>query len=492
MVESHEWAGARALEKGETTTEEEVEIECFDGTHKIILDSAVPLRKSDGSICGAVTINQDITERKKAEAALKESEVKFRSIFDNAAEGILLADLETKKFYMGNNAICRMLGYSMEEITGLGVMDIHTEKDSPYVIDQFERQAKGEFVLAKDLPVKRKDGSVFYADVTSTTVKIAGKTYLLGFFHDNTERKRMEDAIKTREEKYCSLFENSRDALMILEPPSWKFTSCNNATLKMFNARNMEEFTSLGPWDVSPKTQLDGSDSGEKAQEMIGTAIRDGSNFFEWTHKRIDGGKFPATILLTRMEVCGKALLQATVRDITGLKEAEVKLRNSREYLERVINSIADPVFVKDVNSRFVLVNDALCNMWGLSRENMLGKTLAESLPEDQIEHFLRVDKLVLESGQENVSEELLTAKDGKVMSIVTKKTRYVDNEGNMFLVGVIRDITKRNIMENELKKRVLDLERLLRITVDRELTMIALKKEINKMLDEAGKTRRY
>jgi len=67
LIGAHEWAGARALEKGETTIEEEVEIECFDGTHKIILDSAVPLRKSDGSINGAITINQDITERKRAE-----------------------------------------------------------------------------------------------------------------------------------------------------------------------------------------------------------------------------------------------------------------------------------------------------------------------------------------------------------------------------------------------------------------------------------------
>ena len=67
LIEAHEWAGARALEKGETSIEEEVEIECFDGTHKFILDTAVPLRKSDGSIGGAITMNQDITGRKLAE-----------------------------------------------------------------------------------------------------------------------------------------------------------------------------------------------------------------------------------------------------------------------------------------------------------------------------------------------------------------------------------------------------------------------------------------
>src|SRR4030043_37961 len=100
--------------------------------------------------------------------------------------------MENKKFYMGNNSICRMLGYSKEEIENLGLMDIHPEKDLPHVISQFERQAKGEYPLAEDLPVRRKDGSVFCADVNATSIKIDGKTYQMGFFHDTTERKKME------------------------------------------------------------------------------------------------------------------------------------------------------------------------------------------------------------------------------------------------------------------------------------------------------------
>lgn len=70
-IESHEWAGARAIEKGETSLDEEIEIECFDGTHKIILNSALPICGNDGQIKGAVVINQDITDRKKAEEDIK-------------------------------------------------------------------------------------------------------------------------------------------------------------------------------------------------------------------------------------------------------------------------------------------------------------------------------------------------------------------------------------------------------------------------------------
>jgi PAS domain S-box-containing protein len=93
LVEAHDWAGARALEKGETTLDQEVEIECFDGTRKIILDSAVPLRESDGTIRGAVTVNQDITERKNTENALRQiNDSLEQRVSERTAEARHLAD----------------------------------------------------------------------------------------------------------------------------------------------------------------------------------------------------------------------------------------------------------------------------------------------------------------------------------------------------------------------------------------------------------------
>jgi PAS domain S-box-containing protein len=145
--------------------------------------------KQDGKVVAATIFVTDITERKHAGGALKESEEKFRAIFDNALEGILLAHPETKKFFTGNNAICSMLGYDLEEIKKLGVMDIHPKEDLHYVMEQFEKQLKKEIMLAKDIPVRRKDGSVFFADINSGPVTIGEKEYLLGIFHDITERR---------------------------------------------------------------------------------------------------------------------------------------------------------------------------------------------------------------------------------------------------------------------------------------------------------------
>ena len=120
----------------------------------------------------------------------------YKAIFDNATDGILLADIENKKFYIGNKMICQTLGYSLEEMKNMGVMDIHPEEDLPYVIEQFEKQSKREIGLAQDIPVKKKDGSIFYVDINSFLITLSGKTYLVGIFRDTTERKRAEEELR--------------------------------------------------------------------------------------------------------------------------------------------------------------------------------------------------------------------------------------------------------------------------------------------------------
>ncbi len=137
----------------------------------------------------------DITERLRTESALNESELRFKAIIDNAQDGILLADLKDKKFTLANPKICEMLGYSEEEITALGVSDIHPASALPHVLEQFAKQARREIALARDLPVKRKDGSVFYADINSFPLTLMGKEYLAGFFRDTSERNAYETQI---------------------------------------------------------------------------------------------------------------------------------------------------------------------------------------------------------------------------------------------------------------------------------------------------------
>lgn len=136
-----------------------------------------------------MAIVRDITERKRAEEELKESEAKFKNLFDSARDGIDIVDTETHKIYMSNKAFCQMLGYDENETVGLSIKDIHPEKDMSYVMEQFDNLVREGIELVTDIPVKRKDGSIFYADITATPIKMSGRTYVMGNFKDITERK---------------------------------------------------------------------------------------------------------------------------------------------------------------------------------------------------------------------------------------------------------------------------------------------------------------
>ena len=143
-----------------------------------------------------VAVFDVITERKRSEEALKESEEKFRLIFDNANDGILLADTESMKFEMGNRKICEMLGYSEEEILRLPILDICPGKDLPNLLAGFQ-EAKGGMRTATDIPMKRKDGSVFFADIASSLIDFKGKRLMLGICRDLTHERMLQKQLQT-------------------------------------------------------------------------------------------------------------------------------------------------------------------------------------------------------------------------------------------------------------------------------------------------------
>lgn len=132
----------------------------------------------------------------RAERDVLRQEVnRSRAVLRGAVEGILVADLATRSFRYANPAICQMLGYTAEEVCSLGVADIHPPDALPEVVAAFEAQARGEFLVAPNLPCLRKDGSVFYADISTGAIRYDGLDCNLGIFLDVTERWQTERAL---------------------------------------------------------------------------------------------------------------------------------------------------------------------------------------------------------------------------------------------------------------------------------------------------------
>lgn len=143
-----------------------------------------------------LAVVRDVSARKRAEEALKESENRYSTIFRGAAEGILAADVETRQLLFGNPAIAKMLGYPEDDLKGMQVSDIIPPESREYVLGLFDAQARGKRGVVQEVPLRRKDGSVFYADIKASLMVIGIRRCLVGFFSDVTDRRRAEAAIR--------------------------------------------------------------------------------------------------------------------------------------------------------------------------------------------------------------------------------------------------------------------------------------------------------
>ena len=141
-----------------------------------------------------------------------------------------------------------------------------------------------------------------------------------------------------------------------------------------------------------------------------------------------------------------------TSRDISKRKRAEEELRESREFLNKIINCIGDPIFVMDDQDRYILMNDAGCTQVGRSRENVLGRTTHAMVPPEIAEPLLARNHEVLASGLEDVTEEQIPDAQGKSLTVISRKSLYQDPQGHRYVVGIVRDITDRKHAEDEVR----------------------------------------
>ena len=145
-------------------------------------------------------ISRFTSQLSRASNAWIASERKFRTLFEKINDGIAVVELETLRLHLANPALCQMLGYTKEEISQLKVSDIHPRDDLPRVMKEFERESLGQATIAMDLPVMRKDGKIFFADINAIGIELDGKRYVLGVFRDVTARKRVESDLQQAKE----------------------------------------------------------------------------------------------------------------------------------------------------------------------------------------------------------------------------------------------------------------------------------------------------
>ncbi len=282
---------------------------------------SLPTRLDNGDILWN-GIQSDITERTLAEQRVRDSEALLQAIYQGAADGILIADIVSQRFVDANPAICNMLGYSRNELLALGVADIHPLAAVRQIRENFVRQARGEIKGNSDIPMLRKDGTVFYADVNVSQLELeGGKRYLAGIFHDITERKQYEDDLNKLATRYRTLLSVAHDGIHLLNAQG-HLIEVNTAFCRMLGYTEPEIMAlHTEDWDVAiPRNEL-----APLFQELI-----EKPRLFETRHRRKDGSVIDVEISACGVQLDNETCLYAASRDITERKHTEEELRQAK------------------------------------------------------------------------------------------------------------------------------------------------------------------
>lgn len=301
---------------------------------------------------------------RRAEMLQKKLDVISRS----ANDAILLMNSDGEIVHW-NEAAELMFGYSKAEALGMNLngllAPVRFRESHGQAFLRFKETGAGDLVgKMTEIQALRKGGEEFPIELSLSSALLEGSWHAVGIIRDITLRRRDE-------ERHRVLWERSPHAIMTLAPPSWSFTSANPAAIELFAARDAEQLLSLSILDVSCEKQLDGRWSREAVRKIISRAWTESSCSFEWAHKDLADREFPAMVHLTKVELAGESLLQATVRDISQQKTLEAELSHARK-LEAVGQLAAGIAHEINTPTQFVgdsihFLKEAYDDLWDLT-----------------------------------------------------------------------------------------------------------------------------
>ncbi|GEM_PF-2178034 len=263
---------------------------------------------------------------------------RLAEILQRISSAVILTDAEGKIEWI-NKGFTLLCGYTLQEVVGKKPGQILQGPKTNVATVARMRDAirRGEGVTVEVVNYAKDNREyVVRIEITPLRDTSSAVTGFIAIENDITLQKRTEESILRSEAKFRTLFDSSTDAVMLLDEAG--FFDCNTATLQIMGSGSREDFCSKHPSNYSPPEQPCGTDSFTLAQEKIAAAMTTGSQRFEWMHQRADtGATFPAEVLLSGMQLDGRPVIQAVVRDISDRRRSEEALATAMAAAETAL-----------------------------------------------------------------------------------------------------------------------------------------------------------
>ena len=443
---------------------------------------------------------RDITDRKRYEYELKESEQRFRFLIENILVVTWVINQKGITDYVSPN-IEHICGYTSEEIIGEGEA-FWFERIHPDDINKVKTQYAeifsddGEFNL--EYRIKRKDGQwIWLSSKANVFQDIEGVKYAYGVFADITREKdaemeilqknqeliaiqeelrtllgTLEDTntqleekneelneaivkIEESEIKYHALFDNANDSIFLMKED--KFIECNKKALDMFNIEK-DDIINRSPVEFSPKIQPDGRSSIEKAIEKNKDAYNGIPQFFEWKLKRYDGRLFDVEVSLNVLYFQNERYLQAIVRDITERKMAEAELRESEKKFRNIFQSSIDGIIIMDLEFNILNVNQRTLEFIGYTLEELKKKKITDYIAPDNLPVIIKRQSLLKQGISLPPIEIYFMHSNGKLLPIEIS-SNFIVYEEQQAVLTIVRDISERKQIEKKILSTIINTE---------------------------------
>ena len=393
-----------------------------------------------------VTVNESLEERVKQRTnELSESESKYRSVVEQASDGIVIYDIESRKILQTNIAYCKMLGYEMDEMLSLTLYDmIAHEKES---VDSFVKKIINEkIVFIGERFHKMKNGDFLPVEVSARKFCYAGNPAICVFVRDISERKKAEVALRESEERYRTLVENADDIILTYDL-NFKSMQGNK---KLTESLGIEKGNLA---DLYNRLHPDEIKDIREAQKKL---LKEGRHESEFRLKQANGNwlNISGKSVVVRDSNNNPLYILSIFRDISGRKKIEQALFESEKKFRELVELLPEIVFETDKNSNVVFVNKAGLTQFDLSLEELSkGYTVLDFLA-PEVHEKAKINFYKVFSGEPSKGNEYTgLKKDGSKFPVYINSVPIVKNNEPTGIRGIVVDITNQKNTEEKLLK---------------------------------------